>query len=91
MTIPGWKMHSPPCPTGKLGQSFLTTPLAEEEIRMVIENAREEAGKKTHVAISGNPFPAPAAKAIPPQIQTGRENDLGEIKLALSITRSASW
>ena len=42
---------------------------------MVIEKAREEAGKM-HVAISGNPFPAPAAKAIPTTDPDWEENDL---------------
>ena len=62
-------------PQSKLGQSFLTTPLAEEEIRMVIENAREEAGRM-HVAISGKPVPAPAAKVIPTTDPDWEENDL---------------
>ena len=44
---------------------------------MVIENAREEAGRM-HVAISGNPLPAPAAKAIPTTDPDWEENDLGD-------------
>ena len=44
---------------------------------MVIENASEEAGRM-HVAVSGNPFPAPAAKAIPTTDPDWEENDLGD-------------
>ena len=40
---------------------------------MVIENAREEAGRM-HVAISGNLLPAPAAKAIPTTDPDWEEN-----------------
>ena len=44
---------------------------------MVIENAREEAGRM-HVAISGNPLPAPAAKVIPTTDPDWEENDPGD-------------
>ena len=58
-------------------QSLLTILLAEEEMRMVIENAREEADRM-HVAGPGKPLPAPAAKAIPITDPNWEENDLGD-------------
>lgn len=44
-------------------------------MRMVIEHAREEADGM-HVAISGKPVPAPAAKVIPTTDPDWEENDL---------------
>ena len=46
-------------------------------MRMVIEHAREEADGM-HVAISGKPVPAPAAKAIPIIDPDWEESDLGD-------------
>ena len=46
-------------------------------MRMVIENARELADGM-HVAVSGNPLLAPAAKAIPTTDPDREENDLGD-------------
>ena len=46
-------------------------------MRMVIEHVREEADGM-HVAISGKPIPAPAAKVIPTTDPDWEENDLGD-------------
>ena len=46
-------------------------------MRMVIEHAREEADGM-HVAISGKPIPAPAAKVIPTTDPDWEENDPGD-------------
>ena len=58
-------------------QSLLATLLAEEERRMVIEKAREEADRM-HASAPNKPIQAPAANAIPTTDPGRDENDIGD-------------